>query len=260
MTTTTTRSRCDGLLIVSNENNTTLGTIKIVQQMEVGDDNYNNQYTIWNYIYHYNNGYYYNKYDWFHLSDDNAFVIVDNLKLYLQSNEIQQACKFGILTKEEEDEATTNTIYQIPLLLGQRYAVYGNMSDIFVSGGPGSTINKAALKLLILDGLSKYHTTKRTRYSDYIISKIFQQLNVLPYDTRDDNDGSERYNSFTPSVHWTYRPPKPTVKDWYPLYYIGPHIWGKNHCSIHSVGFHYIKKTDEQLRLYALLYGMCTFA
>ena len=88
-----------------------------------------------------------------------------------------------------------------------------------------------------------------------MVARLFRKMDVLPYDTKDD-DGGERYMPFMPGHHWGYRLPKDKTKDWYANYSIDIKE-GPEHCSPDSVAFHYVKG-DSMKRLYALAYDLCS--
>jgi hypothetical protein len=185
------------------------------------------------------------------LSGDDLFVFVENLRYYLESEEIRTAANGGLYLPDGTE--TTQT----PLLLGRRFAYLGNRDEIFDSGGSGYTMNKAALKLLVVEGLPNYFPHAHTFSEDTMIAKIFRKFGVLPYDTKDD-DGGERYMPFAPGHHYTYKlPPGDPLqsKDWYAKYSINIKE-GPEHCSPRSVAFHYIKD-DMMERLFMLAYHMC---
>jgi glycoprotein-N-acetylgalactosamine 3-beta-galactosyltransferase len=200
---------------------------------------------MWSYIY----DNYYEKYDWFHIGGDDLFLIVENLRLYLESEEIRTAANGGTYLP------FGNETMQTPLFLGRRFAYGGHMDEIFNSGGSGYTMNKAALKLLVTEGFPNYFPHAHTFSEDTMVAKIFRKLGVVPYDTKDE-DGGERYMPFLPGHHWGYRLPKDTTKDWYAKYSINIKE-GAEHCAQKSVAFHYVK--DEMMkRLFALAYGLCS--
>lgn len=237
--------KCDGFMVGSTKTDKKLSAVEILHD---GPEEYNNIWqkvrSMWSYIY----DNYYEKYDWFHIGGDDLFLIVENLRLYLESEEIRTAANGGIYLPFGEE--TTQT----PLVLGRRFAYAGNMDDIFNSGGSGYTMNKAALKLLVTEGFPNYFPNAHTFSEDTMVAKIFRKLGVFPYDTKDE-DGGERYMPFLPGHHWGYRLPKDSSEDWYAKYSINIKE-GPEHCSPKSVAFHYVK--DEMMkRLYALAYGLC---
>lgn len=198
---------------------------------------------MWSYIY----DNYYEKYDWFHIGGDDMFLLIENLRYYLESEEIRTAANGGTYLP------FGNETMQTPLMLGRRMAYMGNMDEIFDSGGSGYTLNKAALKLLVTEGFPNYFPHAHTFSEDTMMARIFRKMQVFPYDTQDENH-SERYMPFMPGHHWGYRF-KDNPEDWYQKYSI--HInEGPEHCAPRSLAFHYVK--DESMkRLFALAYKLC---
>jgi glycoprotein-N-acetylgalactosamine 3-beta-galactosyltransferase len=201
---------------------------------------------MWSYIY----DNYYDKYDWFHIGGDDLFLIVENFRLYLESEEIRTAANGGIYLPDG-----TETM-QTPLYLGRRFAYMGDMDEIFNSGGSGYTMNKAALKALVVDGFPNHFPHAHTFSEDTMVAKIFRQMGIFAYETKDEN-GGERYMPFMPGHHWGYRlPADPSKsKDWYAKYSINIKE-GPDHCSPRSIAFHYAEG-DMMKRLFALLYHLC---
>ena len=245
--------KCDGFMVGSNKTDASIGAVNIVHE---GPEEYNNIWqkvrSMWCYIY----DNYYEKYDWFHIGGDDLYLLVENLRLYLESEEIQVAQNGGIYLPNGDEKEQT------PLFLGRRFSYMGDMNDIFNSGGSGYTINKAALKSMVVKGLPLYFPHAHTFSEDTMTAKIFKKFGVLPYETKDD-EGSERYMPFMPGHHLDYQVPSgctpnplaETCKDWYPKYSINIKF-GKEHCSKHSVAFHYVKGNSMK-RMHALLYGKC---
>ena len=245
--------KCDGFMVGSNKTDASIGAVNIVHD---GPEEYNNIWqkvrSMWSYVY----DNYYEKYDWFHIGGDDLYLLVENLRLYLESEEIQVAQNGGMYLPNGDEKEQT------PLFMGRRFAYMGDMNEIFNSGGSGYTINKAALKSMVVKGLPLYFPHAHTFSEDTMTAKIFKKFGVLPYDTKDD-EGSERYMPFMPGHHLDYRVPSgctpnplaETCRDWYPKYSINIKF-GKEHCSKHSVAFHYVKDNSMK-RMHALLYGKC---
>ena len=185
--------------------------------------------SMWSYIY----DNYYEEYDWFHIGGDDLFLLVENMRLYLESEEIRTAANGGIYLPNG------NELKQTPLLLGRRFKYMGRDDEIFDSGGSGYTMNKAALKLLVTEGFPNYFPHAHTFSEDTMVAKILRKFGVVPYDTKDD-DGGERYMPFMPGHHWGYQFPKNPKDDWYAVYSIDIKE-GPEHCSPKSVAFHYVK-------------------
>lgn len=204
------RPKCDGFMVASNRTDVSIGTVNIQHE---GPEEYNNIWqkvrSMWSYVY----DHYYEKYDWFHIGGDDLYLIVENLRNYVESEEIKTAANGGIYLP-----AGTET-EQVPLFLGRRFAYQGDMDEIFNSGGSGYTMNKAALKLLVVDGFVNYFQHLKTFSEDTMVARVFKKYNVFPYETKDKN-GGERYMPFLPGHHYGYRLPADSDKDWYAKYSI----------------------------------------
>jgi len=241
------RKKCDGFIVASNKTDTSIGTVNILHD---GPEEYNNIWqkvrSMWSYVY----DNYYEKYDWFHIGGDDLFMLVENFRLYLESEEIRTAANGGLYLPDEDDESRMQT----PLFLGRRFAYWGDMNDIFISGGSGYTMNKAALKTLVVEGFPNHFPHAHTFSEDTMVAKIFRKYDIYPYNTQDEN-GSERYMPFLPGHHYGYRFPKKREDDWYAMYSIDIKE-GPEHCSERSVAFHYVKDLMMK-RLFALLYDKC---
>ncbi|GFH58376.1 hypothetical protein CTEN210_14852 [Chaetoceros tenuissimus] len=238
--------KCDGFMVGSTKTDPALGTVNIPHE---GPEEYNNIWqkvrSMWSYIY----DNYYEDYDWFHIGGDDLFLLVENLRLYLESEEIQLAANGG------ERLPTGKETQQVPLFLGRRFKEQGNWDRIFNSGGSGYTMNKAALKALVVDAFPTCMPHLHTFAEDVMVAQCFRnKLKVFPFDTKDET-GAERYMPFAPKHHLNYRIPKDVNSDWYANYSIDIKE-GLDHCSDHSVAFHYIKG-DLMNRMYAILYGHC---
>ena len=182
--------KCDGSMIASTKTDLSLGTVNIPHE---GPEEYNNIWqkvrSMWGYIY----DNYYEDYDWFHIGGDDLFVIVENMRLYLESEEIQLAANGG------ETLPTGNEKVQVPLFLGRRFKEQGNWERVFNSGGSGYTMNKAALKALVVNAFPTCMPHYKTFAEDVMVAQCFRnKLKVFPYDTKDEY-GGERYMPFAVS-------------------------------------------------------------
>ena len=177
--------KCDGFMVGSTKTDRSLDTVEILHE---GPEEYDNIWqkvrSMWAYIY---DNYYQDGYDWFHIGGDDLYLIVENLRLYLESEEIRTASNGGIYLPDGSETS------QIPLFLGRRFAYMGDMNDIFISGGSGYTLNRAALKLLVTEGLPSFMPHRRTFSEDTMIARMFRKkFEVYPYPTQDEF-GGERY-------------------------------------------------------------------
>jgi glycoprotein-N-acetylgalactosamine 3-beta-galactosyltransferase len=227
------------------------GTVHIPHE---GPEEYGNIWqkvrSTWSYVY----DNYYDQYDFFHIGGDDLYILVENLRLYLESDEITLAANGGVSLP------TGNETSAYPLFLGRRFAEQGKMNRIFNSGGAGYTLNKAALKALVVDAFPVCFPHLRTFAEDVMVAECLREhVQVFPYDTKDDQ-GGERYMPFTPAHHLTYRLPaeadRKDSSDWYVHYSIDIKE-GLDHCAADAVTFHYIDK-DLMRRMHAVLYGHCS--
>jgi glycoprotein-N-acetylgalactosamine 3-beta-galactosyltransferase len=203
--------------------------------------------SIWSFLY----DNFYDKYDWFHIGGDDMYVITENLRQYLESDEIRAAANGGLHLPDGTETA------QVPLYLGRQFANRGKLYDLYNSGGPGYTLNRAALKTLVVLGLPKYYTNTVGSVEDIMVGRILRKFNVLPYDTRD-NSGGDRYMHFSPAKHYVLQREESqnitsVFNDWYRS------ISGRvtpDSTAARCIAFHYLKTKDMQ-RMHALLYGYC---
>ena len=239
-------SKCDGFMVGSTKTDKALGTVEILHE---GEEAYGNIWqkvrAMWSYIY----DNYYEEYDWFHIGGDDLYLLVENLRLYLESDEIQLAGNGGeVLPNGKETD-------QLPLFLGRRFKEQGNAERMFNSGGSGYSMNKAALKALVVDAFPTCMPHLTTFAEDVMVAQCMRnKLQVFPFDTKDEN-GGERYMPFAPKHHLNYRIPENVKSDWYANYSVDIKT-GLDHCAARSVAFHYIKG-DLMKRLHAILYGRC---
>lgn len=173
-------------MVASNLTDTSVGAVNLPHE---GPEEYNNIYqkvrSMWAYAY----DNYYEKYDWFHIGGDDLFLLMENLKLYLESEEILTAQNGGIYLPNGDERVQT------PMFLGRRFAYQGDMDDIFNSGGSGYTLNKAAVKTLVVHGFPKFMPHAHTFSEDTMVARVLRKLGVHAYDTKDDQ-GGERYMPF----------------------------------------------------------------
>jgi glycoprotein-N-acetylgalactosamine 3-beta-galactosyltransferase len=239
------RPKCDGFIVGSTKTDASIGTVDIPH---LGPEHYTNMWqkvrSLWTYVY----DNYYDKYDWFHIGGDDMYVIVENLRLYLESEEIQTATNGGIFLPNGTEAS------QVPLFLGHVLGRGGDRNELYNTGGPGYTMNKVALKTLVIDGLPRMHINDRTSEEDVCVARILRSFGVFPYETRDEAWG-ERYHHFMPGWLYEYRL---THQNWFTDYSSVKENFqeGLDHLAARSIAFHYAKG-DEMHRLHALLYHMC---
>lgn len=183
------RQKCDGFMVASNK---TVRSIDAVDIAHEGPEDYDNLWQKFRSIVSYLYDNYYDKYDWFFIGDDDTFVIVENLRLYLESEEIRLASNGGVFLP------MGNETSQTPLLLGRRFAFKGDRTDIFPSGGSGFVMNKAALKALVVLAIQQFEPHAQVFTDDWYLGRSLGELGVVMYDTQDEK-GGERFMPFSVS-------------------------------------------------------------
>ena len=106
--------------------------------------------------------------DWFLKADDDTYVIVENLRHFLQ------------------DKNTSSPVYYGQIF--QRYAKGG-----YNSGGAGYVLGREALRRFVLDGSKQFFCNRRRGSEDVAMGKCLYQLNVTVGVTKD-GVGKERFN------------------------------------------------------------------
>jgi glycoprotein-N-acetylgalactosamine 3-beta-galactosyltransferase len=227
-------------MVASTKTDASLGTVDIPHE---GPEAYNNMWqkvrSIWTYVYNH----YYDMYDWFHIGGDDLFLIVENLRDYLESEEIRTAANGGIYLPDDDRLQEQQT----PLYLGYKISMRGKRSDVFNSGGSGYTLNKAALKALVVEGFPNFYKHDRTSEEDVRVGRILRKLGIHPYKTKDEN-GGERYIPLMPAS--AYKLPTWVVRQSFNIKH------GPEWISPKTISFHYVKG-EAMRRLYGLLYRHC---
>ncbi|CAM9231942.1 unnamed protein product [Ectocarpus fasciculatus] len=240
-------SHCDGFVAFSDKTDHELNTFKIKREGLDEDGNmWQKSRAIWKYI----NFHYKDDFDWFILGGDDLFLIVENLRKYLLSDEVKSAGG-GIKS------GGTN-----PMYLGRRLRVFGENHRMYNNGRASYVLNQASVVLLashLDDDDCQPH--RETPWEDLLVSMCLKKNGVRAFDTRD-SLGRERFHPFTPAAHFgQHMPLDPAdrltsgivVNDWYMDQEVDAKF-GREGCSTDSLSFNDV---DEQLmrRLYHLVYS-----
>jgi hypothetical protein len=201
--------------------------------------------SIWAYIYEH----YRADYDYFHLGGDDHFVIVENLRHFL--NRVDQR------TQPNE-----------PVLLGQWVLQEGGSVPV-VTGEAGYTLNRAAVETFAEKLLPVCRPFWRERREGHFISLCFREIGVFPGDTRDEKTGEQLYHRENPTNLFNVEPGMPRRPDSVLMGYYAsmPHPskpnttvgiqTGLRMAGKYSVTFHNLRLPQALARAHAVLYRSC---
>ncbi|CAL1539230.1 unnamed protein product [Lymnaea stagnalis] len=152
--------------------------------------------------------------DWFVKSDDDTYIVVENLRYFLQ-----------------------NKLPSEPVFYGRRFKPM--VKQGYMSGGAGYVLSKEALSRVVTQGLDNPEKCRSDNggAEDLEMGKCLENVGVLAGDTRDEL-GRERFHPFIPEHHLI---PDILPKEmWYWSYNFYPAKQGQECCSDYSITFHYI--------------------
>lgn len=186
--------------------------------------------------------YFRHDFDWIYKADDDAYVIMENLRKYLRRPEIMQSYT------------------QVPMQMGHRFSLPGNTVNrimknvtlrslwhsrwdnmVYNSGGPGYIMNRLYLDKFVKsipEWTCLSDAKSATVPDDLAISFCMMWYGVYPWDTRDYR-GRERWHAYSPrNIYQSWDDPD----DWYVKYHrtVGG-VKSQSECAApDSVAFHYI--------------------
>jgi len=149
--------RCDGFFAASNETNHFLGAIDLPHK---GPEEYANMWqkirSMWAYAY----DHYRNEFDFFHIAGDDTYIVVENLRSFLDGPDVIR------LEKGHLDEISSHPWYREKAIRWvnranvSRPLIFGvpcphKRERVFASGGPGYTLNRAALEVFATGGFGR---------------------------------------------------------------------------------------------------------
>ncbi|CEF66034.1 Glycoprotein-N-acetylgalactosamine 3-beta-galactosyltransferase 1 [Strongyloides ratti] len=156
----------------------------------------------------------FNDYDWFLKSDDDTYVVMENLRFmlmnYSPNTPIYFGCKFKPFVKQG-----------------------------YMSGGAGYVLSKEAVRRFVTEGLPDPQKCRSDQggSEDIEMGKCLQNVGVVAGDSRDSN-GYHRFFPLQPNFYLN-----PTLKYndfWIWKYTYYPMKTGKKCCNDYTISFHYI--------------------
>ena len=248
--------RCDGVLFASSISNLTTGHVHM-PNIAFAQHSYNGVFQKVRSMMAYLYDNFLEDYDYFHFLGDDTYLLVDNLKDFLASPEVQSF----------EEEKPDN------LMLAGEWLCWGNLGnppryEYYMGGGSGYTMSRKALKAFAEGPLQeeKWVSNKHRRdgAEDMIISFMFREhLNVDGMDTRDEY-GAHRYHQVNSvdiatfpdgKLHTDFR--YKTLRQamqWMEFWKGFPQVYKDDLVSSSSIAFHQIDQ-HAMRRYEMLLYG-----
>ena len=243
--------RCDKLIISSDKENPKIGSIKV--DVRATWDNLwpkliGTVHHIWE---HYSNDY-----DWFLKADTDSYIIMENLKEFLASEQqirdftneslvygrrIMNPLHLGNLINDQFWFGNPQNERIGELLMEQ----YGKNSQlIYNHGGAGYVMNRKFLSDFV-EALNSTESVHGKIPEDMAISFLMKSKGIFPQRTRD-KKGRERFHPEDPNFMF-WRPPS-----WYDEVHqpLGGISRGLHCCSRKSISFHHVKdlyKLEDQL-------------
>lgn len=245
--------RCDGFLAASNQTNRSIGALDLPH---AGPEAYGNMWqkirSMWAYAY----DHYLDRFDYFHICGDDTYVLVENLKAYALSLE-QQAPPdtsepWDVFVRQHWAEAKRWAgVRRRPLLLGMPHSGPTKKQGMFPDGGPGYTLNRAALQLFGERGLDSFLSNHTDPREDLFIGSFFASHGIWTSDTRDatgawryGGNGDAQETSLYDGVRGSSVAPK-HLANRYPGYRYPPHLDG---VSAQTVALH-LKNAGKRARV-----------
>ncbi len=176
--------QCDGFIAASNMTDHDTGSINLPH---LGPEIYGNVWQKVRSMWAYAHDHYRDEFDFFHICGDDVYVFVDNLRAYLDGPEVTslENGKCELFYKECK---WTPDMGPRPLYFGQPFFYKG----IVPAGGPGYTLNRAALSILNRQ-LDTYLPENIDSREDILLGGAMHGGGVEVSLTLDANNGGERY-------------------------------------------------------------------
>ena len=181
--------RCDGFMAASTYTDQATGHVNI--QHTSSKEGQTGTYTsIWQRVrsmlaYMYTN--YLDDYDFFHICGDDVFIVVENLKLFLESEQIVQA--------------GGGPGYPKPIYIGEvvkasrKYEKLYPKDFHYAGGGPGYTLSRSALKAIGEHILPSCKADSDESYEDLLLSLcLWEELDMRVVHARDVNSSAFLYH------------------------------------------------------------------
>lgn len=205
--------RCDGFLGASNVTDHSMGAIDLPH---LGPERYNNMWqkvrSMWTYAY----DHYLDDYDYFHIGGDDLYLAVDNLRAYVDGPYVQQELlnngHLDRISSHPKDRPRAIKWAKMkqhrPLVLG--IPLVHSRHFLFPSGGPGYTLNRAALNVYGKSGIDEFFPTTEISQEDAFMGGFFSDWKGIQLTDTQDEQGNWRYGG-TADLQYNAIPGAPSV-------------------------------------------------
>ncbi|XP_044314037.1 glycoprotein-N-acetylgalactosamine 3-beta-galactosyltransferase 1 [Drosophila rhopaloa] len=212
-------ARCNKLIFMSTKTDPHLNILKI-NISESRSNLYAKVRTGMSYVHKHH----LNDYDWFVKADDDTYIVMENLRLFLYPYDPESSVYFGCRFKS-------------------------SYSQGYMSGGGGYVLSRDALRRLNLFALNSTTTCKLNGDSeDLQIGHCLQDVGVIAGDTRD----FQGHHRFLPISPWDLIP-SIGVGSWTDGYFF--HKPNRSDCcSASAITFHYVKDVEFEFFEFFLYY------
>jgi hypothetical protein len=186
--------QCDGFIGASNLTDPSIGAIDLPHD---GPESYGNMWQKVRSMWAYAHSNHYRDYDYFHIGGDDMYVVVENLRAYLDGPEVDRL-KHGYVDaiSKRYDQSKTWTARNPSKTGEERPLVFGvpllHKSCPIPLGGPGYTLNRAALDLFAKKGFETHLFDATDPREDVFMGSFFCDQGVYLVHTQDPQ-GAWRY-------------------------------------------------------------------
>ncbi|XP_046365597.2 glycoprotein-N-acetylgalactosamine 3-beta-galactosyltransferase 1-B-like [Haliotis rufescens] len=209
--------RCDKVVFISSETNTTFPTVGL--NVSEGR-NHLTEKTLGGFRYIYEH--HFDDCDWFFKADDDTYLVVENLRHFLADFDTNEPLYFG---------------HHFKAIIKQGYS----------SGGSGLVVSKEALRRFGQHGHRPKICRQKGTAGDAAFGQCMQSLEVKLANSTD-SQGRSKFHCMTPHSHLSGKYPQ-----WYRKYDANGAKKGIQSMSDHPISFHYVGGY-KQLELEYLMY------
>jgi Fringe-like. len=193
---------CDGFFAASNVTDASLGAIKLSFH---GPESYTNMWrkvqAMWIHAYHH----YVNDYDYFHICGDDVYVVADNLRMFLMTEQVHKLSNdgymdtFSVMSKRKKKWSKARPrplFFGYPLHLDLRK----NGEHQYAAGGSGYTLNREAVRVFY-NLITNFPDNRTDSREDILMARWLELDGITVSDTRDAT-GAFRYIPNNPIIEY----------------------------------------------------------